>query len=123
MPVRDLSIRGRGSDGDGLNNSRANLRVVTQSQNLWNRTRHKGPIGAAWHKASSSWRSYIVFRGEKIDLGYYKTEHEARFVRDYFSIRTRGDIGTLNFEWDSLPEIDRSGLTRKAHLVLKQIET
>lgn len=108
-------------DGNGLNNSRRNMRALTHQQNLWNRPRHAGPIGASWHKASQSWRAYIVADSVKVDLGYYDTEHEARVVRDYFSIRLRGNIGTLNFEWDGLPEIDFSKLTRKAHQLLKSI--
>lgn len=81
-------------DGDGLNNTRGNLRVLTHQQNLWNRPRHDGSIGVS--KRDGAWRAYINLDGEKLDLGSYGSEQEAMMVRDMVSMKLRGLIGTLN---------------------------
>lgn len=62
-------------DGDRKNNNITNLRVVTQQQNCWNRTKAKG---YCWHKRVNKWCAEIKVNGKKIHLGYFDTEHDAR---------------------------------------------
>ena len=62
-------------DGNKLNNSLDNLRVVTHQQNQWNRTKAKGYY---FHKASQKWKAQITLNRKEIYLGLYKTESEAR---------------------------------------------
>jgi len=62
-------------DGNTLNNSIDNLRIVTHQQNQWNRTKAKGYY---FHKLSEKWLAQINLNNKKIHLGLYETESEAR---------------------------------------------
>ena len=62
-------------DGLRANNSRNNLREVTQQQNQHNQTRARGYY---WNKARNKWQAYIKVNGKKIHLGYYDLEADAR---------------------------------------------
>lgn len=62
-------------DGNKLNNSLNNLRVVNHQQNQWNRTTAKGYY---WVKKSKKWGAQIRLNGKYIYLGCYSTESEAR---------------------------------------------
>ncbi len=62
-------------DGNTLNNSLDNLRVVTHQQNQWNRTTAKGYY---FHKPSQKWLAKIRLNNKNIYLGLYETESEAR---------------------------------------------
>lgn len=62
-------------DGNKLNNSLHNLRVVTNQQNQWNRTKAKG---YCFNKASQKWKAQITLNSKYIHLGYYNSESEAR---------------------------------------------
>jgi len=61
-------------DGNRSNNSRSNLREVTNQQNAMN-TRAKGYY---WDKSKGKWRAYIHLNGKKKHLGYFDLESEAR---------------------------------------------
>jgi len=69
-------------DGDGLNNRRSNLRVVTQRQNLQNMHTGKSSIypGVSWHKAVGKWQSQIRINGDYKYLGLFGIEEEAYAV-------------------------------------------
>ena len=62
-------------DGNKLNNSLNNLRVVNQQQNQWNRTCAKGFY---WNKCNKNWKAQIQLNGKTIYLGLYNSESEAR---------------------------------------------
>lgn len=68
-------------DGNGMNNARSNLRVVTSSQNKMNtRLRSNntsGYKGVTWHKASNAWRAQIRVNGKYIRLGLFKDAEDA----------------------------------------------
>ena len=66
-------------DGDGLNNQKANLRIVTNRQNSQNRHIEKSSRypGVTWHKAGRKWQAYIRINGKQKYLGLYLTEKEA----------------------------------------------
>jgi len=68
-------------DGDGLNNTRNNLRVCTHRQNLQNRgCQHNcssGLKGAYKCTASKTWMSRICVNGKDIYLGTFKTSKNA----------------------------------------------
>lgn len=68
-------------DGNGLNNLRSNLRIVTNSQNLFNRGKQNNNTSGlkriSWHKREKKWRADIGINGKQITLGYFKTKEEA----------------------------------------------
>lgn len=59
-------------DRNKLNNSLDNLRIVTQQQNCFNR------LSKGFYKSGKYFISIISLNGNKIYLGQYKTESEAR---------------------------------------------
>jgi|WetSurMetagenome_2_1015567.scaffolds.fasta_scaffold00973_3 hypothetical protein len=73
-------------DGDGLNNTRANLFEVTERANRENRHEVKTSqfLGVSWDKASGKWRAQIKVPGKKLNLGRYDTELEAIMAREVY---------------------------------------
>ena len=66
---------------DGLDNRRANLRIVPVAGNIQNLTPRKGTAsryrGVTFHKASGLWFASATLRGVRHSLGYYRDEDEA----------------------------------------------
>jgi hypothetical protein len=61
-------------DRNPSNNKIENLRIVSYTQNQWN----KGAKGYGFRKDRNKWRAKIKSDGKHIFLGYYETEEEAR---------------------------------------------
>tara|TARA_R110002012_G_scaffold93196_2_gene226089 strand:+ start:912 stop:1379 length:468 start_codon:yes stop_codon:yes gene_type:complete len=61
-------------DNNRINNNIENLRVVTMSQNQWNRKAK----GYYWNKKGKFWQAQIGLNGKRRGLGTFKTEEEAR---------------------------------------------
>jgi hypothetical protein len=68
-------------DGQGINNTRANLRLATNAQNGHNsrvkRNSKSGLKGAWLDKQSGKFRSSILINGQRIRLGSFGTPEEA----------------------------------------------
>lgn len=68
-------------NGDGLDNRKSNLRVLTHQENLQNRgPKHNntaGYRGVSWNKALEKWQAFIVMDRKKKHLGYFIDVHEA----------------------------------------------
>jgi len=66
-------------NGDGLNNCRTNLRIVTRRQNMQNRHTPKSSIypGVCWQKDREKWQSLISINGKRKHLGHFDLEVEA----------------------------------------------
>ncbi len=69
-------------NGNGLDNRRENLRVVTTRQNQQNlhipkSSRYPGVI---WYKQTKRWQARIKINGRSKHLGYFKDEFEAATV-------------------------------------------
>lgn len=66
-------------DGNRVNNSIDNLRLVTNRENSQNRVRHrKGRlVGCSYHKLTNKWRAYTVIGSKQRHLGLFNTEQEA----------------------------------------------
>lgn len=101
-------------DSDGLNNRRANLRLVTSVQNVWH-TRRDGPVGIYWMPKVGLWRSRIIVSGEEIDIGRFETPEEAAFAYDVLCRAARGQFAVLN---GVSVELDRLALSPKARRFL-----
>ena len=73
-------------NGDGLDNRRLNLRVVTQQQNKRNlggalTNSKSGVRGVYWHKQRNKWAAAIRHNGKNISLGLYDDLEKAREAR------------------------------------------
>jgi hypothetical protein len=73
-------------DGDGLNNARANLRIVTHAENMKNyrmKSRlNRKLVGA--YKLRDKWLAQLKHHNKDIYLGIYKTKKEATIVTKNF---------------------------------------
>jgi len=72
-------------DGDGLNNRRSNLRLVTNSQNLQNRhglcrLNTSGYRNVYWDKSRQKWMVLLTIRRKSIHLGRYDNIEEANQI-------------------------------------------
>jgi hypothetical protein len=61
-------------DHNTLDNSRPNLRIVTNQENQYNRN----PKGYCWNKLHRKYMAYIKSKEGRENLGYYDTKEEAR---------------------------------------------
>lgn len=66
-------------DGNGLNNCKSNLRVVTRRQNLQNRHAKTSSdyVGVSFDKSKGKWMSYIRIKNKHIILGTFTDELSA----------------------------------------------
>lgn len=79
-------------DGNGLNNCKYNLRLVTNAENMQNRTTKansnstSGIRGVGFKSQTSQWTAQVKLDGKKKHLGSFKTVEEAeKAVIDYRS--------------------------------------
>ncbi len=81
-------------DSDGLNNTRANLRIATYAQNGQNARIRKdntsGYKGVSRH--GSKWQSVIMANGRKRYLGLFPTIQEAAAAYAMASVELHGDF-------------------------------
>jgi NTP pyrophosphatase (non-canonical NTP hydrolase) len=85
-------------DGNGLNNTRTNLRVATASQNQGNsqKTARKTSSkykGVAWYKNYGKWRVALA----RQFLGYFTSEEDAAKAYDAAAREKWGEFAALNF--------------------------
>lgn len=89
-------------DGDGLNNTRRNLRIVTRNQNRFNlrlRADNKsGYKGVFCDKRTGRWCAHIGFYGQRKNLGYFATPEEAARAYDIAACELFGEYARLNFK-------------------------
>jgi len=66
-------------DGNGLNNQKSNLRLVTARENAQNVHIPKSSIypGVHWDKKNKKWAAQIKINKKAFNLGRYRTETEA----------------------------------------------
>lgn len=62
-------------NGNPLDNRKCNLRIVSNQQNSFNRTKIKGYY---YKKQAKKWQSQIMLNDKKIYIGLFDTEEEAR---------------------------------------------
>ena len=84
-------------NGDGLDNRRANLRVVSRSQNMMNAGRGRnaaGSKGVDRQGRGKPWRARITIEGKTKNLGRFSTKSEAsnaydQAAREHFGVFAR----------------------------------
>jgi len=70
-------------NGDGLDNRRDNLRIVSISKNIANSSRarlgqkYSSYTGVTWYKKTKKWKAQKNVKGKTFHLGYFYTEEEA----------------------------------------------
>lgn len=68
-------------DGDPLANKRANLRIVTQQDNMLNADRHKLREGISYDSTHDRFKAYIDRpHTSRVNVGTFKTREEADFA-------------------------------------------
>jgi len=88
-------------DGDGLNNTKSNLRVATVAQNRHNARKYLVPTsskykGASWNKKAGKWRAYIWHSGKQIYLGFFEKEENAARAYNRNALLLFGEYAKLN---------------------------
>lgn len=88
-------------DLNGLNNQRYNLRICTHQENMRNRKFHQGSSskfkGCYWVEKDQRWRSQIIFKNEKTNLGSFISEIDAALAYDKVAKQLHGEFARLNF--------------------------
>jgi hypothetical protein len=87
-------------DGDGLNNTRANLRICTRAQNNANRVCAKGSSGYRGvhpEPRNGRWYARIEVNGRPRSLGCFATPEEAARAYDAGALAAHGEFARLNF--------------------------
>lgn len=83
-------------NGNGLDNRKANLRLLTPQQNLWNRPKDKGQIKGVRRARTGRWEASINHDGKHYGCGTYETQEEAASARDWVARLVRGDLAHTN---------------------------
>jgi len=89
-------------DGDGLNNTRRNLRVCTRAENQHNQTRkNQGRTsryrGVSWNNKNRKWEAVIRSNWKQAYLGGFDSEHDAAGAYDVAGIARDPEHFTPNF--------------------------
>ena len=87
-------------NGDGLDNRRENLRLVTPELNQANSRKHIVQTsrfkGVAWHKGANKWRAYIAINRGQQHLGLFDDELSAAAAYDAKALELWGEHAHLN---------------------------
>ena len=87
-------------DGNGLNNTRTNLRVVRQGQNAKNRRKVKPGTsvfkGVSWKPSAGKWVSRIMVDKRPIFIGYFSDEVAAAVAYNEAALKYHGEFARLN---------------------------
>lgn len=87
-------------NGDGLDNRRSNLRLVTNSQNSYNRGVAKNNVsgfkGVGFHKKSGKWQARIAVDRKRKHIGLYDTPEQAAEAYEAESKKLHGVYSWAN---------------------------
>ena len=97
------TTNGKESDhinGDGLDNTRKNLRVCTRSQNLRNQNKSfsskSGFKGVCFNKERGKWHARIWITGKNKHLGYFTEKTEAALSYNVAARDCFGEFASFN---------------------------
>lgn len=87
-------------DGNGLNNTRANLRIVTQGQNVINKRNQSnnssGYKGVYWNKQRQKWHVRVFKNRKCLYSGFFDSVHEAGKAYNQQALKIHGEFAKLN---------------------------
>lgn len=82
-------------DGNGLNNTRENIRFVFQADNCKNKSissrNRSGQSGVHWKEDKKKWCANITVNGRKIHLGYFSDKIKAINARKQAEVKYFGE--------------------------------
>lgn len=96
-------------DNNGLNNRRANLRLVTPQQNTVRQRRRRNaihPYRGITKSSPNRWAAQIGLNGNTVGLGHYDTPEEAARAYDRAAWEAWGEFAVLNFP-EELESLDQ----------------
>ncbi len=87
---------------NGLDNRKANLRIVTKEQNLWNSrknisSRASRYKGVSFCKRDKRWRAHITYKKKRTFIGSFLDEQAAAKAYDEKAKQLFGEFAFLNF--------------------------
>lgn len=89
-------------NGDGLDNRRVNLRIVTVAENNMNsrvrRDSQSGIKGAYFNRKTGNYYSHIKRDGRRVHLGTFATAEEAAIAYARASKQLHGEFGRTHFD-------------------------
>lgn len=99
-------------DGNGCNNTKANLRICTKQQNAFNAKKMTGCYSRfkGVSVCGNRWRAFIKIGKKNIHLGCFATEEEAAIAYNDAIVKYHGDFARLNNITLSMPTGILSGL-------------
>lgn len=87
-------------NGDGLDNRKCNLRLVTHTENCFNQrvasNNKSGYKGVSYHRRDEKWGAKITVRTQPVWLGYFQTAVEAAKAYNEAAIKHYGELARLN---------------------------
>lgn len=87
-------------DGNGLNNTRANLRTATRTQNGQNRSPNNGAVsafkGVHWNRRKGRWVASIRVNKKSVYLGMHRSEVEAAAAYSRAAEQYFGEFARIN---------------------------
>lgn len=96
---------------DPLDNRRANLRICTKQENLWNLQKKSSKNrfkGVSWHKTDKLWKASICKDGKRENIGLFKCETAASHAYDKRALELFGEFAKTNHAIFQAIEFDRS---------------
>ena len=86
----------------GLDNRKANLRLIKGAENQQNMRKHKQHSsvykGVSWSKNAHKWISQVTYKKKNYYLGYFDNEIKAAVAYDRKAYELFGDFACLNFK-------------------------
>lgn len=109
-------------DGNGLNNTKRNLRVCSHANNMRNTKSRKGTSiykGVSWRQDMHKWAAQISNNDAWFAIGYFDTEDQAALAYDAKALELFGEYAFLNFVEPNLETVDIPKPIRESELVCR----